>query len=294
MGHRMILIGAASTVGRPLVEVLKKEDVEVTAVSRSLKRLPESVKGLQADYGNPALMELALKEKEVLFLNLPITTNFLSQTSTILKAARLNGVRFVLGMSVLGASAHSPYMYQRVFGEWEELLAESKLRYCFLRPNIMMQSFLNWYREDLLGGTVYLPEGEGRVSFIDSRDVADLAAKILLNPMIFHRQVLEITGQRAFSNAETLSFLSFHAGRRINFVSITEEVAAQMVALKNLSSWEKDFILSRHRAVKSGQLSWVSSHFEKIMGRAPRRFEDFCAEVGAELSISQRPPEAPF
>lgn len=294
MGHRMILIGAGSTIGRPLVDVLKKEDIDLTAASRSLRRLPEGVKGLQLDYNNPQMMELALKDKEVLFLKLPISTDFHAQTLNILKAAKLNGVRFILGMSVLGASAHSPYMYQRVYGEWEELLAESKMRYCFIRPNILMQSLDNWYHDELEAGTVYLPEGEGRVSFIDARDVADLAAKILLHPMIFHRQVLEVTGQRAFSNAEAMSFLSFHASRRIEFVPVTESMALKAPNMRDLSIWEREFILSRHQAVKSGQLSWISGHYEKIMGRAPRRFEDFCAEIGEEFKappLQDKPAE---
>jgi uncharacterized protein YbjT (DUF2867 family) len=229
------------------------------------------------------MMELALKEKEVLFLKLPTGPDFLQQTQNTLKAARLSGVRFILAVSVLGASPHSPYMYQRVFGEWEEMIAETKLRYCFLRPNILMQSLMNWYRQDFEAGTIYLPDGEGRVSYIDARDVAELAAKILLHPMIFHRQVLEITGVRAFSNSELASFLSFHSGKRMDFVAVTEEAALKNPALKHLSKWEQEFILSRHQAVKSGQLSWVSAHFEKIMGRAPRRFEDFLAEVAEEF-----------
>lgn len=290
MGHRMIVIGAGSTIGRPLVELLKKEDVDLTVASRSLKNLPEGVNGLQLDYGNSNMLELALKDKEVLFLKLPIGPDFLSQSLKVLKAARLSGVRFVLGVSVLGASAYSPYMYQRVFGEWEQLLAESKMRFCFLRPNILMQSFVNWYREDLEAGALYVPEGEGRVSYIDARDVAELAAKILLNPMIFHRQVLEVTGSRAFSNAETMSFLSFHASRRLNYVPVTEDVLARSPRVLKISRWEQELIMSRHHAVKTGQLSWVSAHFEKIMGREPRRFEDFCAEAGEKLKII--PPAA--
>lgn len=291
MGHRMILLGAGSAIGRPLVELLKKQDVDFTVASRSLKHLPEGVKGLQLDYDNATMMELALKEKEILFLKLPIGAQFLERTLNTLKAARLNGVRFVLGVSVLGASPHSPYMYQRVYGEWEQLLAESKLRYCFLRPNILMQSFVEWYRNELEAGTVFLPEGEGRVSFIDARDVAEMAAKVLMHPMIYHRQVLEITGQRAFSNAETMSFLSFHAERRINYVPVTEDAALKSDHLRGVSDWEKEFILSRHQAVKSGQLSWISGHFEKIMGKPQRRFEDFCAELGEKLKTSPTPKE---
>lgn len=283
MGHRMILLGAGSTVGLPLVEVLKNEDIELTVASRSLKRLPLGVKGLQLDYAHPEMMELALKDKEVLFLKLPITTDFHAQTLNIIRAAKLAGVRFVLGMSVLGASPHSPYMYQRVYGEWEELLAESKMRYCFIRPNILMQSLDNWYHDEFAAGTVYLPEGEGRVSFIDARDVAELSAKILMQPMIFHRQVLEVTGQRSFSKSEVVALLSFHASRRIEFVSITELAAAQSPKMRDLTSWEKEFVLSRHQAVRSGQLAWISGHYEKIMGRPPRAFEDFCAEIGEQL-----------
>lgn len=284
MNHRMIIFGAEGTLGLALVELLKKQDVDLTAASRSLKDLPGGVKGLQVDYRNPAIMEMALKEKEILFLPLPLDQDFVQNSKNILRAAQLNGVRFLLLVSSVGASAQSPYLYERLWGEWEDEVAHSKMRYCFLRMNVTMQDWFEECREELETGFLCRPEGEGRVALVDARDVAELSAKILLNPMIFHRQTLEVTGSRAYSGAEMTSLIGFHAQRRISYVAVTEEVRKSSAFVASLSPLEQELVLSRHRAIKEGRLSGVSGHYEKIMGKEARRFEDFCAEVGPELT----------
>lgn len=283
MDHKIILLGAGSTLGRSLTELLKKEDVDLTVASRSLKKLPEGVKCLQVDYRNPQMMDMALKDREILFLKLSLDCEFQESSRNILRAAKLNGVRFILAITGVRANNHSEHLCQRMLGEWEEEVARSKLRYCFLRPNIMMQSWLEESREDLESGVLCRPDGEGRISLVDAQDVAELASKILLHPMIFHRQTLEVTGSKSYSISDMTSFLSFHAGKRMNYVPVTEEAFKKLPSFKKMHPMEEELLLSRHRALKAGEFSWISGHYEKIMGKEPRRFEDFCAERAPEL-----------
>lgn len=278
MDHRMIIFGADGTLEKKLIELLKKEDVDLTVASRSLKNLPSGVKALQVDYGNPAFLERALAEKEILFLHLPLDQNFALSSRNILRAAKLNGVRFLLLVSGVGASSHSPYLWERTWGEWEEEVSHSKMRYCFLRTNLTMQHWYEGVKNELRSGSVVRPSrGEGRVALVDERDVAELAAKILLNPMIFHRQTLEVTGSRAYTLEEMIALVGFHADRCIGLNSS---------GVTSPPSLERSGDLGLYGAIAEGRFAAVSGHYEKIMGRDPRRFEDFCAEVGPTLHLA--------
>jgi uncharacterized protein YbjT (DUF2867 family) len=72
------------------------------------------------------------------------------------------------------------FQYER-FYSWaqaEKIIEESGIPVTFIRPNFFMQNFVNFY----LGknqNSIYLPEGEGKVSFVAVRDIAVVAVQAL-------------------------------------------------------------------------------------------------------------------
>lgn len=279
MGLRIMVTGASGTMGQELVKLLHNTGADFIAASRSLDRLPPGIRGLQMNYDSLPLLEQAFRGIDVLFFLQPFAADMSVQAEKVFRAARSVGVEFVLKVSGLGASPLSRYLFQRVQGEVDDLLEKSGLRYCILRPNIFMQSFIVPWGGSIRQGTLYLPQGEGRISFFDARDAAEVAAKILLDPIRFHKNIFDFTGERAISNAEAVSLISHQVQRRLAYVPITEEVALKSMQKLGIDPWDSDLMMSIHRAAKEGQISNVSNTFLKLMGREPRRFEDFCREM---------------
>jgi len=79
-------------------------------------------------------------------------------------------------LSALADGLHPPPFHRRV----EEKLERSGLGWTHLRPNAFMQTLLG-YLPTLVsdGGVLRLPAGEGRVGWVDARDIAAEAFRAL-------------------------------------------------------------------------------------------------------------------
>ncbi|ASD63898.1 SDR family oxidoreductase [Bdellovibrio bacteriovorus] len=278
MELRIMVTGATGTMGTELVRQLHSMGREVVAVSRDLERLPKDIKGMQVPLENRYLLEQAFRDVDVLVFIQPLCENMIQQAENVVGAAKASGVQFVLKVSGLGASPVSRYLYQRIQGEADEILIQSGLRYCLLKPNIYMQCFLKSHYESLMAGTLYLPQGEGRTSYVDARDVADVAAFLLQDPWRYQKRELVLTGERALSNAEAVSIISHYARRRVSYVPVTEE-AARKTFNREESSWMMEAQMSLHRAAREGAVAEVSGVLRKILGHDPRSFEEFCEDM---------------
>lgn len=289
MELRIMVTGATGTMGQEVVNRLRQAGADFIAVSRSLERLPQGVPGLSLNYDNLALLEQAFRGVDVLFFLQPLSCEMLLQAENIAKAARAAGVQFILRVSGLGASSRSTYLFQKVQGEVDEILEDCGVRVCILRPNIFMQSFISPFGDSLRQGVLYLPQGEGRTSFLDARDAAEVAQEILLDPWRYDRQSFDLTGERALSNAEALSLISHQVRRRVVYVPVTEEAALRNLEKSGADRWSTDLIMSMHKATREGQTALVSESVKEITGHGPRRFEDFCREKRGEWIL--RPPQ---
>jgi uncharacterized protein YbjT (DUF2867 family) len=100
-------------------------------------------------------------------------------------------------LSSIGVEVKPEIIIRRLHKQEEKIIEESGIPYTFLRANTFRQNFVTFY-----GNTVktqeafYLPAGNHRVSFVDARDIAAVAAKILTIKGIEHlNKVYNITGR---------------------------------------------------------------------------------------------------
>ena len=83
------------------------------------------------------------------------------------------GVRKLVLMTAMGANADEAAPLRKA----EVHLIQSGLAYNIIRPNWFMQNFNTFWLHGILnGGTIALPVGQAKGSFIDARDIAAVAA----------------------------------------------------------------------------------------------------------------------
>ena len=86
---------------------------------------------------------------------------------------------------------------------------DSGLAYTIVRPNSFMQNYINYF-----GGmirdqqSIFLSQGQGRISLIDVRDIAAVDAEILASPETHRQKVYDLTGPEALNNEEIARILS--------------------------------------------------------------------------------------
>jgi uncharacterized protein YbjT (DUF2867 family) len=138
-----------------------------------------------------------------------------------------------------------------------------------------MQNFVEQYGHSIRhDGKFYLPLGEGKIAYIDVRDIAAVAASILTADIGQHQgQAYTLTGPAALSGHEAAQALSQATGRSISYVDIPEEAARQ--AMAQLPHWMTDALLELHAMAKAGYAAATTSTVQELTGHPPFTFEQF-------------------
>ena len=146
-----------------------------------------------------------------------------------------------------------------------------------------MQNFVNYYGYNIKAqNAIYLPAGEGKVSFVDARDVAAVAAKLLLtknNGITQHEnKAYLITGPEALSYSQVTEIISEEIGKKISYIDTEEEDARKAMESMGIEDWLIDAILEEFYNTKVGNRTTTTNTVEEIIGRKPTSFAQFVRE----------------
>lgn len=284
MKENILITGASGKVGREVVGRLHDRQARFVAASHRDSDFPSDVRHLKMDLGERSLVNEGLKDVDLLFLNLPISESMLVYAQNTIIAAKNSGVKFMILNSILGADSDSHFLLHEMYGVIEHMARDSGIPLVILRPNTFMQSFVTRHADSIRQGALFLPESEAKSSFIDVRDVADVAIKVIENPWLYEGRTINLTGPEALSNEEALQKIGRAIGKRVTYVPITESATRHRLLRDGHSPWMVDAYLSLHRSAREGMTSMVHPSNQQVRGVAPRSFDQFCVESSAVWS----------
>ena len=279
----MILVtGATGKVGSELVRLLAEQG----APARALIHTPDKAAPIQrlgletavGDFGKPDTLDAAMTGCDQLFLLSPPNPRQPEQEQHVIDAAKRAGVAHVVKQSVPWADdPDTKLVFSRWHGQIEQHLAQSGLAYTLLRPNNFMQNFLMSAQPVAEQGMLYGMTGEGRVAFIDTRDVAAVAAEVLTSPG--HQGTsYTLTGPEALTAAEVAERLSAATGRQVRYVDLGPDAFRQALAGAGLPGWLVDGVVEGNTMLAAGHAATVTDQVAKVTGRSPRTFAEFAAD----------------
>ncbi|KVW65801.1 NAD(P)-dependent oxidoreductase [Burkholderia ubonensis] len=274
MSSTILVTGATGTIGRELVTQLKAAGAHVIAGSASGKAV-EGVETRHADFADPASLANAFRGVDTLFLLLPLQADMVTLAGNAVVAARAAGVRHIVRSSGAGADPDAPFAIGRVQGEIDRLVTGSGVAYTITRPNCFMQNFVTFYADMIRAGALYLPQGDGKVSFVDVRDIAAVNAAILLRPDQHAGRTYDVTGGEALSNADVTARIGAALGRKVDYVAVSDDAAIASMRDAGVDAWSIDTLMSLSRLIAAGHAAAVSADVRTLLGRAPIAFERF-------------------
>jgi len=269
--NRILVTGASGNIGRELVAQLKARGADFAVMSS--KPGPGVV---QADFADRASLERAFKGFDTLFLLLPLVPNKVELAKNAVAAAKTAGIRHIVRSSGAGADAQSTVSLAKLQGTIDALVAGSGIAHTFLRPSGFMQNWVNFAAAQLKAGTYYAPNGNGAQSVVDTRDIAEATAVIVMNPSAHAGRAYNLTGGESLNNQQMLDIIGKAAGHPIAYVDVPESAARE--AMTGMPPVMIDWFLSLHQVIKQGWAAGVTDDVRTLTGHAPRRFADFAAE----------------
>lgn len=278
MTSPLLITGASGTIGKELVKQLQARDADFAVMSSKAAAVVGGLPAVRGDFADAASLRQAFAGVQTLFLLFPFTPESVDLARNAVESAKASGVKHIVRSSGAGADASSPVAIARVQGEIDQLVIDSGIAYTLLRPNSFMQNFLNFYAGMIRGGALYLPQGQGKVSFVDTRDIAAVAAAVLQQPADHAGKVYTLTGGEALSNADVAACIGAALGRTISYVPVSDEAAITSMRQAGMTAWSIETLMSLNRIIAAGYTAEVSPDVQRVLGRAPIRFDRFVAD----------------
>jgi uncharacterized protein YbjT (DUF2867 family) len=272
----MILVtGASGNIGKELTPILFKAGERVRVLVRDEKKvahLDPTVERAVGDLNNPETLLPAMRDVDSIFL----VTYQTQQDINVIEAARHAGVRHVVKLSTLEATAHK-IKVGRWHYEREELIRVSGLEWTFLRPGMFMSNTIEWWAESIKGqGSVFFPGGKkGRVAPIDPRDVACAAACALTQPG-HNGKAYELTGSKLFTIGEMVQVISKVLDKPIQYRDIPPIVARLFLLKTGMDKTLINALMEMLGSLRRDEGAIVTDTVQQVSGREPERFETWC------------------
>jgi len=285
----MILVtGATGTNGVELISQLAAMGEPCRALVRdpqeSAKLLPPDTELFRGDLGDRAALDEAMRGIEKVFLLCPVHPKQVEWEGNVVDAAKAAGVRHLVKFSVIHASPESRSALLRWHAATEDRIRSSGVPFTFLRPNMFMQELLRQADAIRSQGQFYLPLAGAKVSLVDVRDNAAVAAAVLTGRG-HEGKTYEITGPAALSFDEVALALAEATGRPIRYVPITMEQFKQAFAAAGAPQWMADVVAELYATFHPAN-SVVREGVKRATGKEPRTFDSFARENAAAI----RPP----
>lgn len=154
------------------------------------------------------------------------------------------------------------------------------MAWTLLRPHAFMQNWLGEVAETVREeGVIYSPIGDGRVPFIDTRDIAEVALRVLLDPEPHAGKKYFLTGGEAVGYEDVAAALSEATGKDVKYQPITMEEARDRMEARGTPPELVEAMLAIAAYQRAGgPTSMVSDKVERILGRPPRTIRDFARD----------------
>jgi len=274
--------GSTGTIGSVLVRLLSDADTPVRAVLRDFtKSHPlEHVVWTQADLASSDTLDAALAGTDRLFLLTDNQPGFGAIQIGVIRAAERLGVKHVVKLSALGASGHSRAPLAREHWDAEQVLRDSPMTWTILRPHTFMQNWLGALASSVrTERTIHEAIGDGRVPFIDARDIADVAFETLLHAEQHAGQTYVLTGGEAVGYADLARVLSDVLGTPVTYNALSMEEARARMERQGVAPGSIESMLALAAYQKAGgPTERTSDAVEQILGRPPRDIHDFARD----------------
>lgn len=274
----VLVLGASGNVGGATARALLQRGVPVRCGVTDPERFaaPAGAEAVELDLFRPGTFASAVAGCSGLFLLRPPPVSKVEPTLNALTEAALSGgVEHVVFSSVAGADTNRVVPHHRV----ETHLRSHAPSWTILRPGFFAQNLTDAYRRDIVqDDRIYLPAGAGRVAFIDTRDIGDVAAAVFADRDRHLNQGYTLTGPRAVTFDEIADLLTAALGRTITYQPASILGYASHLRRQGVPLAQVAVQTVLHTGLRHGDAEAVDPTLPVLLGHPARTIEDYVRE----------------
>jgi uncharacterized protein YbjT (DUF2867 family) len=282
----ILVIGGRSKIGSALLEELLGRGQHVRALVRTGEptgRLPAAAEAVTGDLADEGSLVTAMDGIEKVFLLSSPHPDAVSWHRNAIDAARRTQVQLLVRSSILGADQESRAEFISAHSTCDRYLEDSGLPYAIVRPNLFLQNIPESTIPSIdASGIFYADAGEARISMVDTRDVAAVAAVVLTEPGHAGARY-DVTGPEALSYTDVAAKLTTAMGRRISYAGASDDAVRHALIGAGLTEWFANALVGLYqdyrRSGTDGYAAQVTGTIQRLTGRPARSLDDLLGEI---------------
>lgn len=226
------------------------------------------------DFDTPETLSGAMQGCDTMFLITPPTPRQVDQEIAAIDAAKRAGIGRIVKVSASDCNVRSPVPWAKSHALIDHHLRGSGIGWTILKPTAYMQNFL-WFKDPIAKGVFPLAAGSGSVSWIDTRDIACVAAAVLTQ-QTHAGATYFLTGPETFDMKTAAARLSKGTGRKVRYLDLPTPVFRVLMRATGNSSWMAKGLTVQFADVVAGHHDIDPTfEIERLTGTPPRTFDDF-------------------
>jgi uncharacterized protein YbjT (DUF2867 family) len=278
---KILVIGGTGHVGSEVVKELQKRKADIRLLVRKEDTAtPAGVEKAVGDLLDPVSVQRAMEGVDKLYLLNAVLPDELTQGLIAYDLAKKLRLSHVVYHSVFRVEHFKDVPHFASKLAIENALREFDVPFTILRPNYFSQNDAT-LKEPLTKAGIYpMPLGDVGVSVVDVRDIAEAAA-IVLTSGEHSGKTYNLNGPEVVSGPKAASIWGEVLGKKIQYTGHNMDAFEEQMR-KKAPSWSAFDIrmmfegyLERGFVAEDGDLETLT----KILGHAPRRYEDFARET---------------
>jgi uncharacterized protein YbjT (DUF2867 family) len=272
----VLVIGATGDLGAEVARALVDRGADVRAMTRAKNPDVDGLAGVvRADLGDPESLATAFSGVQRAFLVSSPTQDQVTLETNAIVAAEAAGVEHIVKVSNIPIAGLETGLHGN-HRAIERRLESSSVASTVLQPSFFASVLLR--QLDLIRrGRLVFPSGDGRIAWIDPRDIAEVAAAVLADADP-PTGALRLTGPEALTAAELAARVGEVVGTKVDLVQPDFKKWADGLATSGLDPWLAASTVHLYEAVNGGALADVSDVVGRVLRKAPRLIQVWLEE----------------
>jgi uncharacterized protein YbjT (DUF2867 family) len=278
MKNKILVTGSTGTIGTSLVEYLDEMNADFTAMVKNSDMADNlnkrGIRTVIADFENIESLQNAVKGIQIVFLLSPSSPDMPEMQKNFVKVAWENNVQHIVKLAARGSDVDADFNIGKWHGTIEEEIRKSGMEYTFLHAHSFMQNLFFDAETIKQENAIYSSQGEGKIPMVDTRDIAAVAARVLIDGG-HHGKTYLLTGPKPISYHDIANALSELLGRKIEYVAQSPEESEKAMLESGMPEWLVDDMVLLNKRYARNEAAEVSPDIELITGRKATPLETF-------------------